>query len=163
MVKAAILVADGGRARLFAVQPPGRFDRRVKVEEVADFIHPAQRMADGQRFSTTKPGVRNRPDRAGHGKGLQTSDDRRDGHDAEEGRRFAETVVHGLAQHLRQTTVRKVVVVAEARFLGVLRKVLAKHALPVPMEEWDKDLSHLDGEQVYERLVDAGLLLEVGG
>jgi protein required for attachment to host cells len=148
-----VVVADGARARfLFVMRGRARDEATVRLEEVEDLINPVRQMTDTEVFSEPRPGIRARL-----GGQPQTLDDHREHHDEEFERRFARMIAAKLMEVAVQARSPRVVLVAEPKMLGYLRKELpARTAFSV--DQVAKDLSKLSFTELHDHLALEGLI-----
>jgi protein required for attachment to host cells len=147
-----IVVTDRAKARFFTLETPDLTDYKVSPRLVENevLVNPEQELADRQLWANPKS-------QAGHyqeGKGTAHSyDDRRQNHDIEFQRRFAKDLAAQVLNQAQVQEARRLVLIAEPQFLGLLREVLTP-ALPksLALEELDKNLCNLTPQQLYEYL-----------
>lgn len=153
-----VVAADGGRARLFTLEPVQHpeVESGPTLMEHTDLVDPELARTGQDLWASTKSG-RNRAPGGGPAHGY---DDHRTQHRAESERRFARLVAQealGLAQ---QRETRTIVLAAEKRMLGFMREAL--EALTrgggVAVRELAKDLSKHPPLEVHEHLAREGLL-----
>jgi protein required for attachment to host cells len=143
-----IVSADAGRARIFAESSP-----QAPLEEVEDLVSATARLrvsdintdrlgptAAGQSIHNTGGATPNKQYQP-----AQTPDER----DAEF---FAKDINGVLLKGLQEHRFEKLVVVAEPKFLGVLRGQLDAQLKPLVGFELNKDYSQLNGHQLREQL-----------
>lgn len=132
-----LLVADGSRARFFAVDPIS--SRGVlRFEERADLVEPERGLTGRQTFSEAKSGRKQSPG----GGPAHAMDDHRTRHRLEVEDRFAKRIATEAAAVAKREGRDYLVVVAEPHLLGLLRPRLDA-ALPASVRraEVDEDLS----------------------
>lgn len=143
-----IVSADAGRARIFAESDP-----QQALEEVKDMVSANARLRDSDintdRIGATAAG------QSIHSTGGATPNKQYqpaqtpEQHDAT---LFAKDVCGFLLQGMQDKRFQKLSLVAEPRFLGVLREALDNQLKPLINLELNKDYSHLDGRQLREQL-----------
>lgn len=146
---ACIVVADGGRARLFLAVADDAAQGRVNLVERECLVNSDYRAHGGDTPGRTKSEhVTNR--QAGD---VHPIDARRDQHRLELERRFAREIAQHLAQFTQGWNHGSVVLVAEPRLLGLVREPLHK-ALhrDIELKELAKDYSHLTAAELREHL-----------
>ncbi len=146
---ACIIVADGGRGRLFAVVEDGSTQGRVSLVERESLVNPDYRAHGEDSPGRTKSErVTNR--QAGD---VHPIDARRDQHRLELERRFAREIAEHAAQFTRGWSHGSVVLVAEPRLLGLVREPLHRALNPaVELKELAKDYSHLTAAELRDHL-----------
>ena len=152
-----VLVADGTKARFFSLEPAAvpQVETSPKLVEQQDLISTELDVPGKEMWSDQKSG-RNRapPHGAAHG-----YDDHRDKHENEFERRFAHRISETAIKLAQQHRAKQLVMVAETRMLGMLRKELAipSHA-SFSVQELAKDLTKLGIDELHTHLVQADLL-----
>jgi protein required for attachment to host cells len=117
MIRYCVLVADGARARLFAAALPA--NGAVRLEERDVLLNPERNLSRREEFSSQAGRNRAPPRGAAHG-----YDDHRLRHRDEAERRFAQRVAATVGRVIQRDKPSWFVVVAEPRFLGMLRAPL---------------------------------------
>jgi protein required for attachment to host cells len=153
MTEQLVAAVDGARARVFSVgertTPQG--EKKKTLEEIETLINPAHRTKDGDLYSDSRPGSRQSMGTA-HG-----VDDKREAHNAEFDRKFAQLVMDKLRDLARSEGARAVVLAAGPRMMGHLRD--RKVALPnVVVGELPKHLTELSAHDLCRRLEDDGVI-----
>jgi protein required for attachment to host cells len=170
MAHTCLMLADGGRARFFAVALPEDedFEQGPRLRECSDpLVNPEGLMTGTELFANVKSG-RNRAPAAGPGLSGKASagsgpahglDDHRARHEREIERRFAKRVAETAAITVKEQRSRRLIVVAAPQMLGQLREPLSKE-LPddVELEEVGQDLSWHALPQVEKALEKNGLI-----
>lgn len=143
-----IVSADAGRARIFAESDP-----QQPYEEVEDLVSPNARARDidinTDRIGTTGAG------QGIHNTGGATPNKQYEPaqtpeqHDAD---LFAKEVCGVLLKGWQDKRFSKLTLVAEPKFLGVLREKLDNQLKPLVALELNKDYSHSNGLQLKEQL-----------
>jgi protein required for attachment to host cells len=143
-----IVSADAGRARIFAESDP-----QQPLEEIEDMVSAAARLRDAE-INTDRLG----PTSAGqsiHNTGGATPNKQYqpaqtpEQHDAQF---FAKDISAFLLKALQGQRFQKLALVAEPKFLGVLRGQLDNQLKPLVGLELNKDYSHLNAHQLREQL-----------
>jgi protein required for attachment to host cells len=149
-----ILVADGSRARLFTAEfHAGESSASLKERE--DLVSPERGLAGREIFANIKSG-RNREARNAQAHGY---DDHRIRHREETERRFAKQIASATADIVKKHASEWLVIVAEPRLLGLLRKPLdAKLPGGLPRIELREDLSWHALPQIRRVLEHRGVL-----
>jgi protein required for attachment to host cells len=127
--EAVVLAADASRARLFAADTGGDMRELVDLDNWAARLHEGDLVADrgGQRgHGTTQGGY------SAYGGGSMKA------HRAEE---FAAEVCERAARGLRETRAQRLYVIAEPRFLGLLRQRMDDRIRARVAGEIDKELT----------------------
>jgi protein required for attachment to host cells len=144
-----IIVADGGRARLFVSDAGGGAQPGPSLVERESLVN-----ADYRAHGADSPG-RTKSERVTNRQAgdVHPVDARRDQHRLELERRFAREI----AQHAAALTLSwpdgHIVLVAEPRMLGLLRDPLHKALKPgVELKELAKDYSHLTASELRDQL-----------
>jgi protein required for attachment to host cells len=144
----SIVVADGGRARLFTAKLRNRTgDARLIEEE--DLVEPERGLLDREIFS----------DRSGQNRPGAGFAEHRAQHRDEVARRFAKRIAEALARRVRRDEPDTIVVVAAPRLLGLLRGPLDA-ALPgaPPRIEVGADLTWQALPKLHGALMKLGIL-----
>jgi protein required for attachment to host cells len=138
-----ILVADNGRARVFAA------DKATgPLQEVRDLLYPEARLHEGD-LVTDKAG-RDRNPGAGGAHGFGVDDARK--HDGAD--RFAQEVCNLLESARNSGSFAKLYVVAAPQFLGLLRKHQSYSLRQLVAGEIDKNLTTHDSAAIRKHLPD---------
>jgi len=138
-----ILVADAAVARILTLPAPGA--DLEDVEQLTDAAAHARR-ADLRRDAYGRRGGGDL--RMGGNATSSASDDEQH----REAAAFARRVAERLGEAYRQQRFDALRLVAEARFLGLLRKALPPEVAAVVQDEIDSDLVHADRRELTERL-----------
>jgi protein required for attachment to host cells len=134
------LVADASRAHLFQVEvATGQW---TPLEMLS---HPEGRMHDRQLREATWVG------NAGTKHGPSTEDDPHGRHKLE-AERFAKHVAAELARRYDDQAFRRLVIVAPAEFMGMLRKELPRRVEESVVEELTRDLSRASPDELADRI-----------
>jgi protein required for attachment to host cells len=136
-----LVVADEGVARMY--EKPRTGGDLETVAELTDEQAHAHR-ADLRRDAY---GRRRGGERSGTSVTSAASDDEMH----REGARFAERIAQQLAEGLKNRRYDELRIAAAPRFLGQLRKALAKHVVDVVKEEVPKDLTHETSRELTAR------------
>jgi len=146
---ACIIVADGGRGRLFSFVEDTSGTDKVRLVERESLVNPDYRAHGADSPGRTKSErVTNR--QAGD---VHPIDARRDQHRLELERRFAREIAEHVASLTQGWAHGSVVLVAEPRLLGLLREPLHKALHPsVELKELAKDYSHLTANELRDHL-----------
>ena len=146
---ACIVVADGGRARLFvpvAGEGAQSGPMLVERESLVNTDYRAHGPDSPGRTKTEQ--VTNR--QAGD---VHPIDSRRDHHRLELERRFAREIAQHTAEVTRSWNAGTVVLVAEPRMLGLVREPLHKALRPgIELKELAKDYSHFTAAELRDHL-----------
>ena len=134
------VVADAARAHLFRVEvATGTWTPLERIE------HPEGRLHDGDLRNPTRvenAGTRSRPvpESGPHGR------------HALEARRFADWLVADLTRRLDAREFHRLVVVAPAEMMGLLRQAYPHRLGAAVVEELTRDLTHLPAEALADRV-----------
>lgn len=132
-----VLVADGAKARLFAVAEEGR-----SIAEIGDFFNP-EGMADGRELLQDRPSTTH--DRFGHGRHAIEPHTRLRQKSAEI---FARELDKALERGRVDRRYQDVVLIAPAHFLGTLNAALNKRVRALVKAELPKNLTRADAQTV---------------
>ncbi|MBI5607850.1 MAG: host attachment protein [Deltaproteobacteria bacterium] len=149
-----VVVADGARARFFTLDSngmPRRGSARM-LREHLDLLNPAHTHTLGHEPARGAAGRRAAAGGPGRNDDASDASWRR-----EQDRRFAAQIAHQLEQHCREFACHDVVLVADARMLGLLRPRVDQIG-GLHIAEHTRDLTHLSGADLHVHLADAGLL-----
>jgi len=160
MSKLGIIIADGARARFITaevVEDPD-LEGSPRLTEHGNLVHPIRDVPEREEFSD-RPS--RKPAGAGpHGAGPATND-HRERHAAEDERRFAQSMLEAIPRFARDHELRRVVLAATPRLLGVLRGQLDPTALrAIQLEELALELSGSSLSQIREVFTKRGILPE---
>ncbi|WP_049622367.1 host attachment protein [Frateuria defendens] len=136
-----ILVADGGRARLFACEPPGR-----TLSEVACFANPDGRLPGRELVTERPPRVDESVGGARHA--IEPHTTLRE----KSTERFARTLSAALERGRLDRLYERLVLVAPARFLGALHGCIGKPLLGRVVGEVRRNFTALPTPEILERL-----------
>jgi protein required for attachment to host cells len=136
-------------------KPAKEVERLREVEVLTD---PEGSMKGKDMFSDSRSGG-DRGSGGAHGHGY---DDHRDSHRDEVERRFARRIADSIAEFARDRSAERLVLSADPRLLGLLRKSM--HGLPNGTEliELPEDLSNQSPERIQATLARRGALLNGG-
>ena len=126
-----IVVADRSEAQLYEHKGPGK-----GLQPLATLQHPASRKPDHEVYADA-PGVR----RADAGAKRNTTDPT-DSYQRIEAARFARQIADHLEKARQQRRFDKLVLVAEPRFLGMLREALTRPTAALVEATVAKDVTH---------------------
>lgn len=139
-----VLVADGARASIFVHDGPGSGLRPVHDHEFAASTRAPNRAATSDRPGRTF-------DSAGAGRHAYAETDWREA----EKQRFAKMMAEELCRGAERKAFDRLVLVAPPQTLGDLRVALDKNTARLVAAEINKDLTHLDANQLPEHLAEA--------
>jgi protein required for attachment to host cells len=153
-----VVVADGAKARFFSLETAEipEYESSPYLIEDEVLVNPDQDLSGQELWSGPQS-------QAGHhqeGKGPAHSyDDRRQKHEMEFERRFAQEIAAEILKRPQTVQAQKLCLIAEPRLLGLLREVLIP-ALPKTwvLYELDKNLCHLNPQELQEYLANKDLL-----
>ena len=162
MPRTCVVVADRARARMFVMDSVPRHEPAKEVEklrEVEVLTDPEGSMKGKEMFSDPRSGG----DRGPGGAHAHGYDDHRDSHRDEVERRFAKRIADSIAEFTRARSAEKLVLSADPRLLGLLRKSM--HGLPSGTEliELPEDLSNQSPERIQATLTRRGALKNGNG
>ncbi|MBY4677244.1 host attachment protein [Marinobacterium arenosum] len=141
-----VVVADAGRARIFATQRLGS-----SLEALKDLVNPYSKQREQDLTS----------DRSGHtrsasGAGITMSN--RVEFKDQEAHQFAKGIISELEQSRQTEHFDKLFLVAAPRFLGHLRQELSPQLQKLVSGELSKDLSLMSEQEIQKQLYEAGRL-----
>ena len=124
MSEYCVIVADAARARFFTLEPrtEPETESGPKLLERKTLVNPEGELREGEVFDSARGG-RNR----GAGGAMHGFDDHRAHHTQEFARRFAKLVAAETLRLAKDEHARHVVLVADSRMIGLLRKEMAAH------------------------------------
>ena len=141
MTHTYVLVADGTRARVFVTDKP-----KGPLREVEDMVHPEGRLA---KRDLTSDGPGRTHDRAGQGRhALVEPTDAKHAEQLAFARRIAQ---YFKSLHARDADL-QIVLVAGAELRGLLHKQFDKQTMRAISREVDKNIAHLNGDEISKRL-----------
>jgi protein required for attachment to host cells len=159
-MKLGIVTADGARARYITAEVSDDIDLEgnPRLVEHGNVVNPLGVMPARETFG-------DRPSRKPSGGGprgaLPATDDHRDGHAAEDERRYVADVVAGVSRFSSEKGIVRLILAAGPRLLGVLRTQLGSVRSPgLELVELPLDLSSKSLPQIRDALVQRGLLPE---
>jgi protein required for attachment to host cells len=143
-----IVAADAGRARIFADT-----DRNRPLQEIEDMVNPAARMRTSDQLSDKMSPTAAAASVHGTGGALpssqyqpqQTVEDR-------EAEMFAKSICAFLLKGHQDNKFQKLELIAEPKFLGVLRAIVDPQLKPLISREINKDYSQFSGHQLREQM-----------
>lgn len=136
-----VLVADGGRARLFTARGP-----KAPLEEQTDAVMPSSRLQE-QELVSDRPG--RAFDRMGEGRhAMEPPTPAKE----IESRRFAARIAALLEAERVRGAYSRLLLVAPPTFLGQLREALSDQVRGLVSTELDKDLVRFDPEAIRKHL-----------
>lgn len=149
-----VVVADGARARIFILEPGGGRAGDPSLVEKADLVNVgySARGADAPQVRTERN--TNRQTGPMHPVG-----EKREQHRLEVERRFGVQVAARVAALVKDWDDGSIVLVADPRLLGLMRKVLREAVKPeIALKELAKDYTHLSATELREHLASNGLI-----
>lgn len=149
-----VVVADGARARIFVLEPGGGRAGDSSLVEKADLANVgySARGADAPQVRTERN--TNRQTGPMHPVG-----EKREQHRLEVERRFGVQVAARVAALVKGWNDGSIVLVADPRLLGLMRKVLREAVKPeIALKELAKDYTHLSTTDLHEHLASNGLI-----
>lgn len=153
-----VLLVDAARARVMLLREREVAGSKLtELYEVADVANPRWRATDAERFADNRPGLR----RESPGGPQHALGDRRDWWRRDMMRSFAQQVVEEAANIWNELPSGRVVVVADAQMLGVLRPIIARQNTgPSRREvvEVQRQLTQLSVPAVHDALAKADVL-----
>jgi protein required for attachment to host cells len=143
-----IVAADAGRARIFA-----ETDRNRPLQEIEDMVHSASRMRTSEQYTdrlgSTASG-QSMHNASGAAPGSQYEPPQTpDEHEAE---LFARDICDFLLKSHQGGKFQKLELIAEPKFLGVLRAIVDPQLKPLISREINKDYSQYSGHQLREQM-----------
>jgi protein required for attachment to host cells len=146
-----VVVADGARARFFALEEaeyPELESSPKLVEQDLDLANPEKELPGGELFSSAKTGRNRAADGGAHG-----YDDHRANHVDETDRRFAKLLTEQAASMVHTQRAKRLVVVAHSRILGLIRDTLDPLLKTgVQLQEVAKDVTKLPVNEIHDLL-----------
>lgn len=136
-----VLVADSSRARIFRAEGP-----EAKLIEVEDMAHPEGHLHEVD-LTSDLPG--RTFDRFGQGRHAMEEDTPPKRYEAN---LFAKRIAHRLENGRTNHEFGRLVLVAEPRFLGILRDNLSAECIKLTSLQVDKNLAQLDPGEIRNRL-----------
>ncbi len=136
-----ILVADSAQARLFS-----RRAERAELDEQQDWVHPESRL-HGRELERDRPGRVF----ASQGPGRSDTRDSETPH-RKEAERFAGELAEALDRARTENRFERLILVAEPRFLGLLRDHLSSETADHVARSLDLDLTRESAERIRDAL-----------
>ena len=136
-----VLVADSSRAKLFSAA-----NSKSSVNEMEDIVHPEGRMHEGDLISD-KPGN----DGGSYGQGPHIYGDKTTAKEQEQ-LRFAKSLAQRLDTARNDGEFQRLVLIAPAAFLGVLRAQLGKEVMNLVTNEVHKNLLNMPTDKISQYL-----------
>ena len=143
-----IVSADRGRARIFAQTDP-----QQPLEEIEDMVNPAARIRTSDQY-TDRLGPTS-ASKSIHNTGGALPNKQYEppqSMDEREAEAFAKEISGYLLKAHQEGRYQKLDLIAEPKFLGVLRMVLDHQVKPLVEMELNKDYTHFNGHQLREQL-----------
>ena len=134
-----ILVADSSRAKLFSAA-----NSKSPINELEDIVHPEGRMHEGDLISD-KPGS----DGGSYGQGPHIYGDKTTAKEQEQ-LRFAKSLAQRLESARIEGAFQRLVLIAPAAFLGILRAQLGKEVMNLVTNEVHKNLLNLSTDKLHQ-------------
>ena len=153
MAEMLVIVADGGIARFYRVEPPDGLSAKARLIETALIRHP-----DLEAHSSTgRPPTETNTDRSAGPVHPITA--QRERHDLEHERRFVRDIARSAGVITKSWSQGAVVLVAGPRMLGLLREPL-RTALQgwIVLKELAKDYADLPPSDLLDRLSMSGIV-----
>jgi len=138
-MQTTVLIADAARARFFRVAHPEDDDYEAgpRLREQDVLVNPEAQLTGKDLYENVKSG-RQRAPGGGPAHGL---DDHRARHTRELTKRFAQRVASATAERVRAEAVKRLILVAPPRALGVLREMLTRSLDDVRLDTVDSELT----------------------
>ena len=143
-----VVVADGARARLFALAEAGIGEGGPNLVEISDLANSEAEAAGKDLYSEQKSGRNAAP----AGGGAHGYDDHRDRHIQESERRFAKQIAAAAADAVARQKAGCLVLAADPRMMGHLRDAMSDIAAGIRVKEVAKDLTKLSAYELHEHL-----------
>jgi protein required for attachment to host cells len=162
MPRTCVVVADRARARLFVLDSVPRHEPAKEVEklrEVEVLTDPEGSKKGNELYSDSRSGG----DRGGGGAHGHGYDDHRDSHRDEVERRFAKRIADSIAEFARARAAERLVLSADPRLLGLLRKSMNGLPSGTELVELPEDLSRQTPERIQATLTRRGALRNGNG
>ena len=141
MSQTLVVVADSGRARLYALENKGK-----PMVEVADFIHTAARMRANELISDRKGRTFDSKGTGRHPKEYPSPIK------VQQAQKFAREISAYIETERKKNKISNLVLVAAPGFLGILRKALGKESGKLISRQINKDLVLMQEDVIREHL-----------
>ena len=151
-----VVVADAVRARLFTLEPANvpEAESGPKLSEVKCLVNPEKELPRRAVFTENKSGGNRSRGASNH-----SFDDHRSKHELEFEKQFARKVAAEAGKTLKAEKARQLVLIADSRMLGLLRKEIgAQVKLGVEVSDLDRDMTKLTPAEIQAHLAKAGLV-----
>ena len=149
-----VVVADGARARIFVLDPDGTRAGDPGLVEKADLAN-----AGYSARGTDAPQVRTERNTNRQTGPMHSVGEKREQHRLEVERRFGAKVAERVAALVNGWNDGSIVLVADPRLLGLMRKVLREAVKSeLTLKELAKDYTHLSATELHEHLASNGLI-----
>jgi protein required for attachment to host cells len=146
-----VVVADGGRARFFSVEPAAGELVLIEQEELANLIQCRGEDPEGRIRSGASSDWQGGP--------VHPTSARRAQQEIGLDRRFAQQIESRVSERASDWTTGLILLVAEPRLLGLLRDALRSSLKPdVELKELAKDYAHLTPAELRHQLVASGII-----
>jgi len=162
MSEYCVIAAELAKARIFTLESSDapEVERSPYLVECKTLANPDHKARESEIWSDTRRGAQ-REHQGGQAASIphHNYDEHRDKREHRANREFAKDIVADLNQVIHDKNVSRLILCAESQMLGVLRPEL--DALPsdkVTLTEVDKDLAHLEPQELQSRLAEDGLL-----
>ena len=148
-----VVAADGSRARIMMIEEVLPEEPGPELREVEVLVNVENTTPDRELWSD------NENTNKGSGGSVHAYDDHRGRHRAEFNSRFARRIVERVGVLAGEYHVELIIVLAESKMLGMIRKAWAKHSTcDVFIQDKDKNLSGLTPYELHRYLAREGLL-----
>jgi protein required for attachment to host cells len=155
MKTSCVVSADGSRARILMIEGVLPEEAGPELREVETLLHQENLMSDREVW-TDKNNANRAVDGTVHG-----YDDHRERHRYERQSDFARRIVCRTLARASEADADRILVLAESKMLGLIRKAWAKQAAcGCLIQDDDKNLSRLTPYELHHYLAEQGLLPE---
>ncbi len=150
-----VVAADGSRARIMMIEDVLPEESGPDLKEVETLLNMENSMPDRELWSDKENSNRG-SDGSVHG-----YDDHRERHKHEFNSHFARRIVNRVAALANENGAELIIILAESKMLGFIRKAWAKQSTcEIVIKDDDKNVSHLTPCELHHYLAREGLLPE---
>jgi protein required for attachment to host cells len=154
MANCFVIVADGARARMFVLEKDEALQAGSRLVEKIDLVN-----TDYTARGPDAPRVRSERNTSRQAGPVHPQDAERDRHRIELERRFAREIAAHASAMVKAGSAGKVILVAEPRMLGLLRRPLrAATGKRVSISEIARNHTHLTPSRLHQRLTADALI-----
>ncbi|MBW1997089.1 MAG: host attachment protein [Deltaproteobacteria bacterium] len=152
-----VVVSGGGHSRFFTLESAElpELESSPRLVECGKILNPEKDVPGKELYSDSKTG-RGKAPGGGPSHGY---DDHRSQHEDEFDRRFAKRIIDETKRLARQKGSRRIIMVAPAQMLGLLRQNMDAIQRPdLKVQELAKDMSKFTSEQIHNHLAKEGII-----